>query len=84
MVGAVEQELCAAGDGTELADHQPLPVDGIVVEHIVALEIPGVVDKIVVDGVVPHRDGGVCHHILQINGAVPLGAGIDFPLRDHM
>ena len=24
VVGAVEQELCAAGDGTELADYQPL------------------------------------------------------------
>ena len=83
MVGAVEQELGSAGDGAELADDQPLVVDRVVVEDVVALKIPGIVDKIVIDGVVPHRNGGVVHHILQVDRAVPLRAGINFPLRDH-
>ena len=83
VVGAVEQELGPAGDGAEFADDKPLMVDGVVVEHIIALKIPGVVDKVVVYGVVPHGDGGVGHHVLQINCAVPLGTGINLPLRNH-
>ncbi len=84
MVGAVEQKLRPAGDGAELADDQPLVVDGIVVEHVVFLKVPGVVDEVVVHGVIPHDDGGIGHHVLQIDRAVPLGAGIDLPLRDHL
>ena len=38
MVGTVEQEFRAAGNGTELADYQPLMVDRIMVKHIVPLE----------------------------------------------
>ena len=38
MVGTVEQEFRAAGNGTELADYQPLVVDRIMVKHIVSLE----------------------------------------------
>ena len=38
MIGTVEQELRTAGNGTELADYQPLVVDRIMVKHIVPLE----------------------------------------------
>ena len=58
-------------------------VNGVVVEDIVTLKVFGVVDKVVVNCIVSHRDRGVSHHILQVDRAVPLGAGIDLPLRDH-
>ena len=45
VIGAVEQELRAAGDGAELADDQSLVIDGIVVQYTIALKIPGIVDK---------------------------------------
>ena len=63
---------------------KPLVVDGIVVEHVIALKIPGVVDEVVVDGVLAHGNGRVVHRVLQVDRAVPLGAGINFPLRDHL
>ena len=39
MVGAVEQEPGPAGDGAEPADHQPVLVDGIVIQHIVFFKV---------------------------------------------
>ena len=38
MVGTVEQEFRTAGNGTELADYQPLVADRVMVKHIVLLE----------------------------------------------
>ena len=59
VVGAGEQEFRAAGDGAEFSDHQPVAVDGVVIEHIVAHEFRGVPEEIVVDRVIPHRNIGV-------------------------
>ena len=59
VVGAGEQEFRAAGDGAEFSDHQPVAVDGVVIEHIVAREFRGVPEEIVVDRVIPHRNIGV-------------------------
>ena len=56
MVGAVEEKLCPAGDGAEFSDHQPVVVDGIVIQHIVPLKSNGVMDKVVIHSVVSHED----------------------------
>ena len=52
----------------ELADDQLVPVDGGVVEHVVPLEVPGVVDEVVVHGVVPHLEVGVRDGGFQVDG----------------
>ena len=54
MVGTVEQKLHATGDGTELADYQPLVVDRIMVKYIVPLKKQRIRHKVVVDGIVAH------------------------------
>ena len=36
MVGAGEQKLCAAGDGTKFADYKPIMADWIVVQTTAA------------------------------------------------
>ena len=65
MVGRVEDKLRPADDGAVLSDDQPVMVAlGIVVQHVVPLEVPGVVDKIVIDGVRPHLYGRICDHVL--------------------
>ena len=38
MVGTVEQELHATGDGAELTDYQPFVIDRIMVKYIVLLK----------------------------------------------
>ena len=84
MVGRVEDKLRPTGDGAVLSDDQPVMVAlRIVVQHVVPLEIPGVVDKIVIDGVRPHLYGRICDHVLQVHGAVSLRAGIYFPFGYH-
>ena len=67
MIGAGEQKLCAAGDGTKFADYKPIMVDWIVVQHIVLFKLPWVVDKVVVHGEVSNNDAGVFHNTFQIN-----------------
>ena len=66
MVCAVEQEFCSAGDGTELSDPQPVSADGGVVQHIVFLEIPRIMDKIVAEGERPDSQ-----HFSEIRSAYP-------------
>ena len=84
MVCRVEQECCAAGNGAVFPDDQPVVVAlRIVIEHIVFLEIARIMNSIVVHRVVAHGDERVGDDVLQVNGAVPLTAGIDFPVRDH-
>lgn len=39
MVGTVEQETCAAGNGAKFANNQPIMVNGIMVKNIIPLEI---------------------------------------------
>ena len=67
MVGAVEEELCPTGDGAELADYQPVVVDGIVIQHIVLLKVNGVMDKVIIHGVVSHKDAGTRHDLVEIH-----------------
>ena len=67
VVGAVEQELCAAGDGAELADYQPVMIDGIVIEHIVLFKVHRIMDKVVVYGVVAYDDVGILDDLIEID-----------------
>ena len=84
MVCCVEQECCTAGNGAVFPDDQPVVVAlRIVIEHIVALKVARVPDKVVIGRVVPDGDERVGDDVLQVNGAVPLTAGIDFPVRNH-
>lgn len=78
MVGAGEQKLCAAGDGTKFADYKPIMVDWIVVQHIVPLKLPWVVDKVVVHGEVHDNDVGILHDAFQINRLMVVCARINF------
>ena len=50
MVGAVEKKPGTAGDRAEFSNTQVITVDGVVVEYIILLKIPGIVDKIMVNG----------------------------------
>lgn len=68
MVGTVEQEFRAAGNGTELADYQPLVVDRVMVKHIILLEKQRVGHKIIIDGIVSHLDRRVFHDGIQVHG----------------
>ena len=78
MICAVEQEFCPAGDGTEFSDPQPVSVDGVVVQHIVFLEISRIMDKIVVEGERSDFDHGIVHNVFQKYGLRIPGPGINF------
>ena len=77
MVGAVEQEPGPAGDGAEPADHQPVLVDGIVIQHIVFFKVNRVINKVVVYGIVPDNNTGIFHGMLEINCLTVSRPGID-------
>ena len=69
MVGTVEQEFRAAGNGTELADYQPLVVDRVMVKHIILLEKQRVGHKIIIGWYSPpHLDRRVFHDGIQVHG----------------
>lgn len=68
MVGTIEQESRTAGNGTELADYQPLVIDRIMVKHIVPLEKQRVGHEIIVDGIVAHFDRRVFHNRIHVHG----------------
>ena len=68
MVGTVEQEFRAAGNGTELADYQPFMVDRIMIKHIVPLEKQRVGHEIIINGIVAHLDRRVFHDGIQVHG----------------
>lgn len=55
----LNREPGPAGDGTELADHQPVLVDGIVIQHIVFFKVNRVINKVVVYGIVPDNNTGM-------------------------
>ena len=81
MVGTVEQEFRAAGNGTELADYQPLVVDRVMVKHIILLEKQRVGHKIIIDGIVSHLDRRVFHDGIQVQrSACRLRVDISFSL----
>ena len=77
MVGAGEQKLCPAGDGTKFSDDKFVMVDRIVVQYIVFLKLPWVIDEVVIHGKVPDKDVGIFDDIFQINGFVVVGASIN-------
>ena len=64
-------------DGTELADHQPVLVDGIVIQHIVFFKVNRVINKVVVYGIVPDNNTGSFHGMLEINCLTVSRPGID-------
>ena len=52
--------------------HQPVVIDGVVVEDVVLLEVPGVGAEVVVHGKVAHLNGGVGDNVFGIDrGFVP-------------
>ena len=67
MVGAIEQEFRATGDGAELADNEPVPELRIVEQDVVLFK-PRRVHRIVVVGVIPDLDVRGRHHIFDIAG----------------
>lgn len=81
MVGAVEQEFRPTGDRTEFADHQPVAVDGVVVEDVVAFELHGVVHEIVVDRVVADLDHRVRDDRIQVDRLAVVRAGVGFRIH---
>ena len=52
-------------------------VDRIVVQYIVLLKLPWVIDKVVIHSKVPDKDVGIFDDIFQINGFVVVGARIN-------
>jgi hypothetical protein len=60
MIGAGKQKMSAAGNGTKLPNHQPVMVDGIVIQHVIFLKIYRVIYKIVVNGVIANLNIGGC------------------------
>ena len=77
MVGAGEQKLCPAGDGTKFSNDKFVMVDRIVVQYIAFLKLPWVIDEVVIHGKVPDKDVGILDDIFQINGFVVVGARIN-------
>ena len=77
MVGGIEQELRPAGDGTIFADQQPIVVDWVVIQNILAFKLPRV-GKIVVKRKITNADVGIRNDALQIADAMILLAGINY------
>ena len=78
MVCTVEQKSRTAGNGTELADYQPLVVDRVMIKHIFTLEKQRVGYEIIVDGIVSHLDRRVFHNGIQVHGLRVANAWIHF------
>lgn len=78
MVCAGEEKSGAAGDGTEFADSQCIVVYRIMVKDISGFKFQGIMDEIIVDGIVSDKDVRPRNGRLQINGFPILAAGIDF------
>ena len=66
VVGTGEQEPCAARYRTEPAEHQPVAVDGVVVQDVVLFELRRVVHEIVVDRLVAHLNTKEVDQRIQI------------------
>ena len=78
------ERFCAAGDGTEFADFQPVVITTrIVIQHIVLLKIARVMHKVVVHCVFAHFDGGISDSAFQIHRLTVARAGIEFLFRDR-
>ena len=76
MVGAGEQKLCPSGDRTKFPNDKFVMVDRIVVQYIVLLKLPWIIDEVVIHGKVPDKDVGIFDDIFQIYGFVVVGASI--------
>ena len=77
MVGAGEQKLCPAGDRTKFSNDKFVMVDRIVVQYIVLLKLPRVINEVVIHGKLPDKDVGIFDDIFQINSFVVVGARIN-------
>ena len=56
MIGAVKEELCTAGDGAKLADHQFIVVNRVVIKHVVVLKQRWVISEIIVHGILAYHN----------------------------
>ena len=83
MICTVEQKFDAAGNGAKFADDQPVAVDGVLVQHIVFLKLPRVVDEVIVDGKLPHLNIGVGDGIFQIDRRIVPRAGVHVRRLHH-
>src|SRR5699024_10600079 len=72
VVGRTHQEPGAAGDGTELADHQMVAEFRVVEQNVVLLKAGGVPLRAVVVGVISDGDIGGLHHVFQKTGGAVL------------
>lgn len=68
MVGACKEKFRAAGDGAELADDEPVPVNWIVVEDVVFFKINGIIYEVIVHCIDPDGNVGPFDNGLQIDG----------------
>ena len=78
MVRAREEKLRAARNRAELADDQPIPIDGIVIQHIVLFKPRRVVNKVVVYRVVANDDIRVCDNVLKYTVVASFVLGYTF------
>ena len=76
MVGGIEQEFRPAGDGTIFADHQPVVVDWVLIQNILALKLPRV-GKIMVKRIITNADVGIRNDVFQITDGMILLPGIN-------
>ncbi|MPM83051.1 hypothetical protein SDC9_130114 [bioreactor metagenome] len=81
VVSAGKEKLCAASDGAELAYDEPIAVDGVVVQHVMPLELGRVALPVVVKRIIAYNDIGVFHRVLQIDGLL-VGTRIKLSFRN--
>ena len=65
MIGTGKQKLCSAGDGTKFSDDKFVMVDRIVIQYIVLLKLPRVIDEVVIHGKVPDKNVGIFDDIFR-------------------
>lgn len=75
MVGAGKQKLCPAGDRTKFPNDKFVMVDRIMVQYIVLLKQPRVIDEVVIHGKVPDKDVGIFDDIFRYTVAWSLVRG---------
>ena len=62
MVGTIEDEFRTAGDAAKFTYDKAFVVYGIVIKHVILLELCRVVDKIIVDRVVANFYGRIFYY----------------------
>ena len=75
MVGAVHDELHAPADGAESADDEPVADEVIVVGHMLLDPLRAV--RVVVIGIVPHKDVGAGDDVFDVHHLADALVGID-------